>query len=74
MNNTIDSHVPPPPNRQTMSGKFAELDLLEVGQSVVYPRESMSSLAVSIAYRQNRYGKKFTRRSTAEGTRVWRLA
>jgi hypothetical protein len=55
---------------------FVALDTLKVGQSLSFPTAIIYSLDTCIAYRQRRDGKKFTRRTDADGDKVtvWRTA
>ena len=55
--------------------KYPELDQLEVGEATTFGNEvNALGLYASITYRQQRYGKKFTRRTQDGIVTVWRTA
>jgi len=54
--------------------KYAILDKLEPGESVLLTNINVPSLAACMQYRQVRYGKKFVRRTREGGIRVWRIS
>jgi hypothetical protein len=65
----------PIPNRHE---KYALISRLEVGESAIIPDVSISAASQAVAWRQRRYGRKFTCRTVMEGevhgVRVWRLS
>ena len=66
----IDNGVPVP----TKESKYAVLDKLEIGQSALIAVPRSSSLSKTIAIKQKKTGKRFTRKKVQGGVRVWRIA
>ncbi len=65
---TVETTIPIP----SRAPKFGALDVLEVGQSTLYPLVDYSSLCAAITLRKNRWNKRFTRRTQGQFVRVWR--
>jgi hypothetical protein len=54
--------------------KFGALDVLEIGESAIYPLIDYSSLCAAVTLRKTRRNKRFTRRTKGQFVRVWRTA
>lgn len=56
----------------TRESKYAVLDKLEIGDSVVIAVAKSSCLSRTIALKQEKTGKRFKRQKVEGGVRVWR--
>ena len=66
---TIDTNIPVP----TKESKYAVLDKLAVGDSVLIAVPRSSSLSKTISNLQKKTGKRFQRQKVEGGVRVWRI-
>ena len=64
----------PIPKAQGHHQVFGFLYSMKAGESVLLSSQvgNKAALRSSITYAQQRYGKRFTTRKTAEGVRLWR--
>jgi hypothetical protein len=65
----IEKGIPAPPRF-----KYAVIDELQPGDSIVFKTENPYNLAAALQYRQHRNGKHFMRRKITVGFRVWRTS
>ena len=54
--------------------KYGVLDRMQVGESFLVPPDAnLNSILACIQYRRKVHGKRYTRRTTPTGVRIWRV-
>lgn len=71
---TIDSGVPLPPERMGVLRVYP-IDKLEVGESILFPREDRAKVQIGASQLKKRSGKTFTVRVMDDkNVRIWRTS
>ena len=54
--------------------KYGVLDRMQVGESFLVPPDAnLNSILACLQYRRKVHGKRYTRRTTPAGVRIWRV-
>ncbi len=54
--------------------KYGVLDRMQVGESFLVPPDAnLNSILACLQYRRKVHGKRYTRRTTPAGMRIWRV-
>jgi hypothetical protein len=55
--------------------KYGVLDTMQVGESFLVPAgTNLGGLLASCQYRRKVYGRKYAKRTTPQGVRIWRVS
>jgi hypothetical protein len=65
----------PVENVSKHSMKYGVLDSMQVGESFLVPAgANLGGLLASCQYRRKVYGRKYAKRTTTQGIRIWRVS
>jgi len=69
----IEKGIPIP--RRSRISKYPKITEMEVGDSILFPREAINGKVYkSVKNHERSVGKVFSARSLQEGLRIWRIA